>query len=340
MYLLSTKFANDFETYTIVGDFGDSIPGSISDEPEGVKIRTGGKPFGSVEGANKYYQLFRLYRVIQNVNADIYIFRGTPRMLTFIYPPIELLNKKLVYHIANDEYISHIKNNSGLTFRLQKRAIQQSTVISQTEKQQTQLQNNFGVSSTVIPNGYPAINDRTVMNTGDYFLWIGRINKDQKRPHLLLKLAKTVSEAFVVVGGAASDQEYYKAFVSECNQMDNVDHVGKVPPAEVHQYYRNAKALINTSKYEGFPNTFLEAWRQATPVVSLEIDPRRFLPIGTDICYAGEQYDQFVEYIEILNTNEQLRKQIGLECQKTFEENYTINMIYKKYKDVIRKITS
>jgi glycosyltransferase involved in cell wall biosynthesis len=36
--------------------------------------------------------------------------------------------------------------------------------------------------------------------------------------------------------------------------------------------YRNALALLCTSAYEGFPNTFLEAWSHGIPVVST-IDP-------------------------------------------------------------------
>ena len=36
--------------------------------------------------------------------------------------------------------------------------------------------------------------------------------------------------------------------------------------------YRDASALLCTSAYEGFPNTFLEAWSHGIPVVST-IDP-------------------------------------------------------------------
>lgn len=35
----------------------------------------------------------------------------------------------------------------------------------------------------------------------------------------------------------------------------------------------NAKALINTSYYEGFPNIYLEAWGTGVPVISLTVNP-------------------------------------------------------------------
>jgi glycosyltransferase involved in cell wall biosynthesis len=41
----------------------------------------------------------------------------------------------------------------------------------------------------------------------------------------------------------------------------------------VHQFYQRTAALICTSRAEGFPNIFLEAWSHGLPVVStLDLD--------------------------------------------------------------------
>ena len=34
-----------------------------------------------------------------------------------------------------------------------------------------------------------------------------------------------------------------------------------------------SKILINTSSFEGFPNTFVQAWANGVPVISLKVDP-------------------------------------------------------------------
>ncbi len=42
---------------------------------------------------------------------------------------------------------------------------------------------------------------------------------------------------------------------------------------ETLELISNAKALINTSYYEGFPNIYLEAWSTGVPVISLTFNP-------------------------------------------------------------------
>jgi glycosyltransferase involved in cell wall biosynthesis len=60
---------------------------------------------------------------------------------------------------------------------------------------------------------------------------------------------------------------------AELNRRPNVALLGPLPRRETLERIASSKVLINTSPYEGFPNTFLEAWAIGTPVISLHIDP-------------------------------------------------------------------
>jgi glycosyltransferase involved in cell wall biosynthesis len=53
-----------------------------------------------------------------------------------------------------------------------------------------------------------------------------------------------------------------------------------LPHHAVHEQLRRSAVLVSTSDYEGFPNTFIEAWLHGVPVVSLHADPDELLSRG------------------------------------------------------------
>jgi glycosyltransferase involved in cell wall biosynthesis len=59
----------------------------------------------------------------------------------------------------------------------------------------------------------------------------------------------------------------------ELSILQNVVLRGQIGRVQTLQAMAAAKALVNTSLVEGFPNTFLEAWILGTPVISLFVDP-------------------------------------------------------------------
>ena len=63
-----------------------------------------------------------------------------------------------------------------------------------------------------------------------------------------------------------------KALFARAATIGNVAMLGRVNPGDMPRIYRAAACLCCTSAFEGFPNTFLEAWSHGQPVVS-SFDP-------------------------------------------------------------------
>jgi glycosyltransferase involved in cell wall biosynthesis len=129
----------------------------------------------------------------------------------------------------------------------------------------------------VVPNVWLLTDGHDAKADPPEVLWAARY-VPLKRPEWVLEIAKSLPAIrFIMAGGPGAGQD---ALFSQIEQaaasISNVDVLGFVPFSEIDQYYARASALLCTSTVEGFPNTFLQAWNQRTPVVST-FDPDNVL---------------------------------------------------------------
>lgn len=147
-------------------------------------------------------------------------------------------------------------------------------VLAQTARQQQALRANFGRSSRVAPSLHVRAGRLREFAERDIdVLWVGNI-REPKRPDLLLELARRLPQTrFEVIGGPMPGAErLYERVRLEASQLPNVTFHGPLPFNEVRAYYERARILVSTSRIEGFPNTYLQAWTHGTPVVAF-LDP-------------------------------------------------------------------
>src|SRR5581483_7749442 len=144
-------------------------------------------------------------------------------------------------------------------------------IIVQNAFQQETCYENYGRRATVIPSAYAPPVNATADENGSV-LWVGTI-RDYKQPELLLEMARRLPQLrFVMVGGAGGlrqqDIRYFEGVKREAQSLRNVEFAGFVPYAGVEAYFNRARVFVNTSRFEGFPNTFLQAWARGVPTVS------------------------------------------------------------------------
>lgn len=146
-------------------------------------------------------------------------------------------------------------------------------VIVQTLTQQAMMERNFQVAATVIPMPAPGpANDgfQPPSPAVGRVLWVGRICK-VKRPDRLVEIAKACPELHFDVAGPVYNDQFSRTAAAGMT-LPNVTLHGAVSRENIPELYQNASLLCCTSDYEGFPNTFLEAWSHGLPVVST-VDP-------------------------------------------------------------------
>ncbi|KAB1196261.1 MULTISPECIES: glycosyltransferase family 4 protein [Haloferax] len=228
-----------------------------------------------VSGAPK--KTAAVWKTIYECEPDSVFVRGNDFLCVLASTFCRLFNYTFVYSVSNDADIEpqHLERFSPLYRTIFVESIRSAdNVIAQTPHQRSVLNDEHGIESTIITNGYSLSPDSEIVpaEEREYVLWVGRLDKKQKRPMRFIELSKAIpNESFVLIGPPDDDDpEYAKEIEKMAQQVENLDFEGFVKPGEIDQYFKRAKALVNTSDFEGLPNTFLEAWRFGTPVISLK----------------------------------------------------------------------
>ena len=99
-------------------------------------------------------------------------------------------------------------------------------------------------------------------------LWVGRFSKEKRLEWLLDVAEQRPDIGFDILGAANTNSRYSRELFDRATEIPNVNTIGRVSHSQVAKHYRGCKVLCCTSVYEGFPNTFLEAWSLGIPVVS------------------------------------------------------------------------
>jgi glycosyltransferase involved in cell wall biosynthesis len=328
--LLSKALSDRFDVHVIVGDYGQPK----REQREGVTLHKAYPLHPRQSLLQPIKHLLLLWDAMRRADAEVYVHRGFIRAAGLVYLMARVLGSRWVFNLANDSHISEEPTSLPLPLRkLHHHAVRNcDAVVTQTERQRRGMESEYGINAHTAPNGYPSAEDQPGVDDRDGFLWVGRLDQDQKRPHLLLDLAERLdSEQFRIAGPAEGRGAYAQEVVERAESMPNVQYLGLVSPDDIHSEYRQARALINTSAYEGFPNTFLEAWRQATPVVSIDVDPARYLETDEKAANATGDLDSLVARCRRLAADDDYWNQLSDLSLDRFEANYTIDAAASKY---------
>jgi glycosyltransferase involved in cell wall biosynthesis len=195
---------------------------------------------------------------------------------------------KFVWHIAHDSDVmpeGSLEGRNPLRRYLEKRSVEYAIhhadrIVAQTANQAALLERNYGrQADAIIPNFQPEPRESIDKSGPLTVVWIASL-KPWKRPEAFVELAAQLSDLtgvrFLLVGPWAAGPGERKWIESLSNRMHctpNLEYLGPRSQAEVNALLARAHVFVNTSAYEGFPNTFIQAWSREAAIVSLQVDP-------------------------------------------------------------------
>lgn len=304
-------------------------------EEDGVPIYRSSSiwPLGRYFKAADYFSIRKLLRRIE---PDVIYTRVSSPYVGFAAQYCRAHGKKLVYHIAHIDDVTPMSLQSirRIPKKMERPLFEYglrsaNIIIAQANYQVKLLQQHYDRTvSDVIPNFHPAPDRVSKSGHGRTVVWVANI-KPAKRPELFVKLAERCANLkrtkFIMVG--ALQDRRYETLLDDASKIPNLEFLGQRSVEEVNDLLEQASLFVNTSRVsgEGFPNTFIQAWLRATPVVSLEVNPDGLLDSSRfGICAQGS-LDRLVETTAgLLGDSEHLR-QLGERSRETAIADYSLD---------------
>jgi glycosyltransferase involved in cell wall biosynthesis len=210
-------------------------------------------------------------------------------------------------------------------------------VVVQNVAQLELLKRHFHRDGYLIQNGY----EEPLAQPGAFdgsVLWAATV-KPLKRPDLVLALARRLRHLrFLMVGGPGVDsgaQAYFDGIAHQARGLSNLTMTGHVPFRDVGLAFDEASVCLNTSDYEGLPNTFMQAWLRGIPTLSF-VRPESAPGIsGTLAC---DDLDHMALRLDRLTRDRAAWTAASQACRRHFDDHHTIDVAVQRYLEVFDRV--
>lgn len=287
-----------------------------------------------------------LIKALRSADADIYYQNCGEYVTGQVALWCRKNGRKFIYSVASDtDCYSDLPVMKSIRERLlYKIGLKYADeIIVQTKKQKKLMSENFSRESVVLPMPCPGpdteVYREIYSNRNSHsIVWVGRYHVC-KRLEILLDVAdKLVDIKFLVAGKPNFDDEYSESLIERISHLDNVEMLGMVKREEMSKVYSESLLLCCTSEYEGFPNTFIEAWSYGLPIIST-VDPDDILTnmkLGLYVSSAS----QIISAIQSLLDDREALDTLSNNARGYYEDEHTLDSAMNKFEHVFTAVLS
>jgi len=274
-----------------------------------------------------------VWRALKRADADIYMLEtaslGVPLALSYC----RCKKRKFVYRTANTRECdgTYLKEHYFIGKLFSWSLRRADILLAQNAEDTENLERTIGASPIVIANAQPL--PKPEPGKKDYILWVGRSAK-VKGPYRFIEFAKRFpNEKFVMICQKATGDEDYDELVEAAEAVGNLEFHLRSPFHKVESFFRRAKIFVNTSDSEGFPNTFIQAGKSATPILSFAVNPDGFLDEYSCGMSCGGDTERLAENLKFMLAEDRYIE-LGRNGRKYVAEHHDITKIVDKYKEI------
>ncbi len=326
---------NGYKVFFIVGDFGQPKITNINN----ITIVRSFKPYRGNRIIRFISNMISLYRAMRKINADFYIQRSGMSYTGIISFFCRMLKKKFIYSIGHDRGCNPELQSemNSIIKKLYKYGINKADkIIVQSKAQKYNLKKNYELDSILIKNCH-VIPEKAEVKKDNYILWVGSL-LSWKQPEIFLKLARELPYfEFKLIGVPKGNGQIYRNIKKESESLNNLEFLGFVPFYLINDYFAKASLLINTSETEGFPNTFIQAWANFMPAISLNVDPDECI-CNFNLGAHSKNYEKLKSDVIKFMNDKKLREEIGENARKYVEKEHNVKISIKKFYRLLENV--
>lgn len=289
-------------------------------------------PKRNIKRINILLEWWYAFFFILKVHPDIVVFRGANRELYPLAWMSTVLGTKLLFFAASDVNFELGKEcvGSELNRRLYQRGVRACKYsVVQNKHQQDTIWLNYGKESLQLYNiwGKTKILYGEQVPTSDV-VWVANFRR-LKRAEWVMAAAKSNPHLrFCMAGGEADDKQYFESMLQAAEAESNVLFLGARSFFYTSNLVAKSRVLLCTSTFEGFPNTFLQAWSHGLPVIST-VDPSNIIS-NNKLGEVVRTEEELAEALRRILSDEDYYKQIQCNVNEFFKENCSPQAGYEK----------
>jgi glycosyltransferase involved in cell wall biosynthesis len=299
---------------------------------------------------HKILRYFYFLKILFFQDSQIFITKTASEVLGCMVLLLRFLRgKKVVFRLGSDKDVSadYWKSYGKRFYYLYRFGLKNcSLVYTQSINQSGMLKESENVSGYVVKNVYCLRTGGHSMDKG-YILWVSRC-EPLKRPLMCIELARMLpKERFVMIMPHARkaddklDREI-DVIMSQarraCVKLPNFTHIEYVQYDEIQYFYNEAKLFVNTSEYEGFPNSFIQACMGKSGIISLRVNPDKFITRYRLGFCCDDSIEKAAEIIGSLGS-EQIHM-LGENAYDYVVNNHDVSKLSVKYMEDFRTLVS
>lgn len=277
----------------------------------------------------------RLWRTLRRISPDV-IYQRVGCAYTGVAARYAAVHgKRLVWHVASDRNLIPKNFSWGwkgplqyLEYKLLAYGIRNATaVVVQTWDQERLLRKYYNRTATAVIANFHPMPEEHYKKSDELvrICWVANM-KTLKRPEKFIKLAEDCSNIknleFIMIGSPSASMAGWEEMMNRIHGLEKLNYLGRQSQEKVNRTLAESHILVNTSDYEGFSNTFVQAWLREVPVLSLSVNPDGvFDKREIGVC-AGGDYRKLKSELLALIGDPDRRHRMGLAAKDYAERQH------------------